>query len=60
MVRYGMVGKIAHPTACYVVETPEGNFNLRDFDTSGTGAEWTIDVPGKLLGSAKGSELKFK
>lgn len=44
----------------YVVETPEGNFNLRDFDTSGTGAKWTIDVPGKLLGSAKGSELKFK
>jgi hypothetical protein len=45
----------------YVAETPNGNFNLRNFDSSGTGAKWTVDLPASLAGkTGKGPELKFK
>ena len=46
----------------YTVQTPDGNFNLRDFSTSGVG-RWTIDVPNSVTGVNSGrgfSELKFR
>ncbi len=45
----------------YVAKTPEGNFNLRNFNTSNPDVKWTIDVPVSLVGgSGRGPELKFK
>ena len=46
----------------YVVNTKDGNFNLRNISTSSetSGAKWTIDVPKKLSPSGDAMELKFK
>ncbi|WP_459204089.1 hypothetical protein ACQVRV_20915 (plasmid) [Ralstonia pseudosolanacearum] len=37
--------------ALYVVNTPSGNFTLRDFSYSSgkTGAAWTIDIPKEVV-----------
>lgn len=46
----------------YSVQTPDGNFNLRDFSSSGTG-RWNIDIPNTLTGLRGGrgtTELKFE
>ncbi|WP_175932828.1 hypothetical protein [Burkholderia sp. BCC0801] len=45
----------------YVVNTPNGNFALRDFSTSSgqTGAAWTIDVPKAAVGTTYNPEIKF-
>jgi hypothetical protein len=32
----------------YTIVTPAGSFNLRNFDSSQTGAQWTIDMPGSV------------
>ncbi len=42
----------------YTVITPDGNFNLRNFSSSGTG-RWTIDIPAPAGGGTK-RELKFE
>ncbi len=49
----------------YTIETPSGNFNLRDFSSStlpnGRIPRWTIDVPGSAIGQSKPKfELKFE
>lgn len=46
----------------YTLVTPAGSFNLRNFDSSQTGAQWTIDVPKRIIGTGvRGvEELKFK
>ena len=46
----------------YTIETPQGNFNLRDFATrSGDDIRWTIDIPRGLVGEGKKKkELKFR
>jgi filamentous hemagglutinin len=45
----------------YVVNTPSGNFMLRDFSTSSgqTGPTWTIDVPQGAVGKTYNPEIKF-
>lgn len=42
----------------YTVTTPDGNFNLRNFSSSGTG-RWTIDIPAPAGGGTR-RELKFE
>lgn len=44
----------------YVIETPDGNFNLRDFATSEkeAGSVWTIDIPRGMVNTKK-AEIKF-
>ncbi len=42
----------------YTVTTPDGNFNLRNFSSSGTG-RWTIDIPAQAGGGTR-RELKFE
>ncbi|MBW4049808.1 MAG: hypothetical protein HIU89_18375 [Proteobacteria bacterium] len=45
----------------YVVDTPSGNFMLRDFSSSSgqTGPAWTIDVPKGAAGTTYNPEIKF-
>ncbi|WP_226846267.1 hemagglutinin repeat-containing protein [Achromobacter sp. 77] len=45
----------------YVVTTPLGNFNLRDFASSTVqgGNAWTIDIPGAAVGKGYRPEIKF-
>lgn len=45
----------------YTVNTPQGNFTLRDFATSSnnTGSAWTLDIPGSITGTKHGTEIKF-
>jgi len=45
----------------YVVNTPEGNFTLRNFSSSSgqTGPAWTIDVPKAATGTTYNPEIKF-
>jgi filamentous hemagglutinin len=45
----------------YVVNTPSGNFMLRDFSTSSgqTGPAWTIDIPKGAAGTTYNPEIKF-
>jgi filamentous hemagglutinin len=45
----------------YVVDTPQGNFTLRDFATSSgqTGSTWTIDLPKGATGTTYNPEIKF-
>ncbi|OZY86302.1 hypothetical protein CBP51_04550 [Cellvibrio mixtus] len=48
----------------YVFETPEGNFNMRDYATSAAevGNAWTIEIPNAISGlnsTTKRSEIKF-
>jgi hypothetical protein len=45
----------------YVVNTPSGNFTLRDFSSSSgqTGPVWTIDIPKGSLGTTYNPEIKF-
>lgn len=43
----------------YTVETPDGNFSLRDFSTSGVG-RWTIDVPASVVGQPGRRPLELK
>ncbi|AVE03620.1 hypothetical protein CYL20_03260 [Pseudomonas palleroniana] len=45
----------------YVVNTPEGNFTLRNFSSSSgqTGPAWTIDVPKAAAGTTYNPEIKF-
>ena len=45
----------------YVVRTPNGNFNLRNFSSSAeqTGPAWTIDIPKAASGTTYNPELKF-
>jgi len=41
----------------YMIPTPDGNFVLRNFSTSGTG-RWTIDIPAAITGRVR-REVKF-
>ncbi|MFS8048047.1 beta strand repeat-containing protein [Rhizobium sp. BR 314] len=45
----------------YVVNTPSGNFTLRDFSSSSgqTGPAWTIDIPKGAVGTTYNPEIKF-
>jgi filamentous hemagglutinin len=45
----------------YVINTPQGNFTLRDFSSSSsqTGAAWTIDLPGASVGKNFNPEIKL-
>jgi filamentous hemagglutinin len=45
----------------YVVNTPHGNFTLRNFSSSSgqTGPAWTIDVPKGATGTTYNPEIKF-
>jgi filamentous hemagglutinin len=45
----------------YVVNTPGGNFTLRDFSSSSglTGPAWTIDLPKNAVGMTYNPEIKF-
>lgn len=45
----------------YVVDTPGGNFTLRDFSSSSgqTGPAWTIDIPKGAVGTTYNPEIKF-
>jgi len=45
----------------YVVNTPHGNFMLRNFSSSSgqTGPAWTIDVPKGATGTTYNPEIKF-
>ncbi|MFW0889393.1 UNVERIFIED_CONTAM: DUF637 domain-containing protein [Pseudomonas sp. JL1] len=45
----------------YVVNTPEGNFTLRNFSSSSgqTGPAWTIDIPKAATGTTYNPEIKF-
>jgi RHS repeat-associated protein len=45
----------------YVVRTPDGNINLRDFSSSAaqTGPAWTIDIPKGIAGTSYNPEIKF-
>ncbi|MGZ9721705.1 two-partner secretion domain-containing protein [Rhizobium miluonense] len=45
----------------YVVNTPNGNFTLRDFSSSSgqTGPAWTIDIPKGAVGTTYNPEIKF-
>nr|WP_240478646.1 adhesin [Pseudomonas cremoricolorata] len=45
----------------YVVNTPEGNFTLRNFSSSSgqTGPAWTTDVPKAAAGTTYNPEIKF-
>ncbi len=42
----------------YTVSTRYGNFNLRNFSSSGTG-RWTIDIPPAVAGTTR-KEIKFR
>ena len=48
--------------ALYVVETPQGNFNLRNYASSDGEVKWTIDIPSSLIGKPgrRPYEIKFK
>ncbi|MET3454253.1 filamentous hemagglutinin [Pseudomonas kilonensis] len=45
----------------YVVNTPGGNFTLRNFasSTGQTGPAWTIDIPKAVTGTTYNPEIKF-
>jgi hypothetical protein len=45
----------------YVISTPGGSFNLRDFSSSSeqTGPAWTIDLPKGAVGMTYNPEIKF-
>ena len=45
----------------YVVNTPEGNFTLRNFSSSSgqTGPAWTIFMPKTATGTTYNPEIKF-
>ena len=50
------------PGIVYSIVTPQGKFNLRDVSSSQdrSGAKWTIDIPGKMMGKDHNLEIKFK
>ncbi len=51
--------KIGDKGLFYSIETPRGNFNLRDFSSSAAqiGVKWTIDVPKEFIGAMHDIEI---